>query len=385
MVVYQKSNSEAGMAMIIALVMVFISSIIASSYMSLVNSESKNSIWQKDRVQALFLAEAGVHKGLYYLNNAGSRPDSWLGENGQLLPTPLGISEDFDEVGSYTISLHDSNEASYGWLPSDSYLVESDGVIEHIDRDVERGVACIVSKSGGITVPAAVTIIDDADPEDEFLNFNSNSWTIDGRDIDGGPGVPGVLITNTADGLPGQFPGNRINRVTGEEENGFPTQGADAIVETDDPAFYMDLAAIVDALRGTWVDLSGSGTIADQTIFGAPDDFGVFYADLAQGGLYLSGQATGYGILILESYGELRISGRLDWNGIVLCSGDSYITLVGGGNKIHILGGLLVGNGSVDMRGTADIVYSSANVAKLNEALEGYRIRSWCEGWGNPL
>ncbi len=382
-------NSEAGIAVIIAMVMTFIGSIIASSYLSLVVYESRNSIWQKQRVQALFLAESGVQKGLYYLNNRDSRPLEWVDDNGRLLITPLQREEELADGQSYNISLHDSNEQGYAWLSSNSYLINSDATIERSIGDMNRGVACIVSIGDGIQVPAAVTIVDDADPgENEFNNFSSNQWIIDGSDFDGlEPGVPGILITNTGDGLPGQLPAGRLGRVTGEDENGFPTTGSNAIVETDD--VYIDLAGIADQFRDNWDEnLTGSGTIAGR-MFGSSDDFGVFYADLSQGDLHFSGNSSGYGLLLLENTGsttqEFKISGSFDWNGVIICYGNISTVLVGGGNKIHILGGLLIGDGTVDMRGTADIIYSSQNVAKLNELVSSYTIRSWCEGWGNPL
>ena len=378
-------NSEAGIAVIITMIMIFISSIIASSYLSLVLYESRNSVWQMQRVQALFVAEAGVQKGLYYLNNSDSRPSEWGDDNGQLLPAPLQKEEGLVDGRSYNISLHDSSEQGYEWLPSNSYLIESDGAIERSSGDVERSISCVVTGGTGPNVPAAVTIVDDPDGEDEINKFNGNAWTVDGRDIDGGPGVPGVLITNDEDGLHDQFPSNRINRITGEDEDGFPTQGEDAIVE--DPNIEIDLDAIIDSFRDDWEDISGSGTIAGHTTYGAPDDFVVVYADLDQGDIHFSGQATGYGVLIVENLGETRelfISGKLEWNGIVICADNSDVIQVGGGDGMHVIGGLFLENGIIDVRGNADIVYSSVNVGKVG-AMISYKIRSWCGGWGNPL
>ena len=378
-------NNEAGLALIIVTIMIFISSIIASSYMSFVVSESRNSVWQMQRVQALFVAEAGVQKGLYYLNNSDGRPSEWEDDGGQLLPAPLQKEEELVDGRRYNISLHDSNEQSYSWLPANSYLVESDATIPRSNGDVERSVSCVVIKGTGPEVPAAVTIVDNPDPEDEIDKFNGNAWIIDGRDIDGGPGMPGVLITNDGDGLYGQFPHNRINRITGVDEDGFPTQGEDAVIE--DPNIEIDLDAIIDSFRGDWEDISGSGTIAGHTTYGAPDDFVVVYADLDQGDIHFSGQATGYGVLIVENLGEsgeLFISGKLEWNGIVICSDNADVIQVGGGDGMHVIGGLFLENGIIDVRGHTDIVYSSVNVGKV-KAMINYKIRSWCEGWGNPL
>ena len=62
---YPRLDSESGMVVIVALIATIIGSILVSSYMTVVISESRNSIRQKQSAQSLLLAEAGLEKGLY--------------------------------------------------------------------------------------------------------------------------------------------------------------------------------------------------------------------------------------------------------------------------------------------------------------------------------
>ena len=95
---------------------------------------------------------------------------------------------------------------------------------------------------------------------------------------------------------------------------------------------------------------------------------------------------TGYGVLILEGDGEFEMAGNAEWNGIVVCAGDSNIRLKGGGaTPAHIYGALLVADGIVEMNGTADVVYSSSNVNDVNMRLLLYQVYAWCGDWGTPM
>ncbi len=53
-------SSESGMAIMVAVMVMLISSIAIASYLSTVIYESRHSVWQKHRVRALFMAEAGI-------------------------------------------------------------------------------------------------------------------------------------------------------------------------------------------------------------------------------------------------------------------------------------------------------------------------------------
>jgi hypothetical protein len=377
---YLKLDSESGMAMVVAVIATIIGTVLVGSYMTLVISESKNSVWQKQRSQASFLAEAGLEKGLYYLNNRFDDLNPWTDEHGEMLDTPPLLSEALAE-GRYEVELFD--QADEPWIPANTYLVRSLGVIDRENgNDIEQRASCLASRLDGLPIPASLGILDTVDPEDELLSFQSSAWTIDGSDMDGLGGLPGIAVANIGDDLASQL-GSRLDQVTGSDEWGNPSQGAAAISE--DLSLSTDLDSYVNYFRRIAIDVSGIGTIPDG-LLGTADDFEVLYADLSQGPIKLAGTSKGSGVLILEGDGEFTMAGGSEWNGVIICAGGSNIKLTGGGgNAAHIYGALLIADGTVEMKGTADIRYSSGRMSKVNMQLVLYQVHSWSGGWGVAL
>ena len=373
-------NDESGMVMVVAVMVTLIGSILAGSYMAVVLSEFKNSIWQKQRAQSLFLAEAGLEKGLYYLNNVNDTDNPWTDNEGQVLSTPLQYMSSLSD-GYYDIKLYD--QADMPSLPAQSYLIKSVGIIPQESKgDIERDVSCIVARLQGLPIPAALSILDDTDPEDELEKFQSNAWTIQGKDIDGSGGLPGIGVANTGDDLVSQL-GIRLDQVTGSDEWGNPSQGSDAILE--DPTLPKNLDAYLNYFRRIGIDISGMGSLP-ASLLGTGDDFQIIYADLSKGPIKIAGTDRGSGILLLEGNGEFEMAGGSVWSGVIICAGDSHISLKGGGAvPAHIDGALLISNGTVEMNGTADVRYSSGNLLKVNDQLLLYQVYAWCGGWGGSL
>gem|GEM_PF-2558059 len=379
---HPKLDSESGTVIVVALIATIIGSILAGSYMTVVLSESKNSIRQKQSAQSLFLAEAGIEKGLYYLNHPFESSNPWTGVYGEMLDDPPLLNEDLvPGKERYEVSLLDKTDEP--WLPENSYIIRSTGIIPRDNSDdIEHRVSCLAGKLKELPIPAALGILDDADPEDEVVKFQSNQWTIDGRDMDALGGVPGIAVANTGDDLPTQL-GSRLDQVTGSDEWGGYYEGADAILE--DLSLSTDLSAYVNYFRRMAIDISGIGTIPGGFL-GTDDEYQILYADLSKGPIKIAGTDRASGVLVLEGNGEFTMAGGSEWNGVIICAGDSNILLKGGGSTpAHIYGALLIADGIVEMNGTADIQYSSSNMSKVNLQLILYQVYSWCGGWGNPL
>ena len=388
---YTKLKDESGMALLIAVVVTMVGSLLVASYMSVSINESRNSVWQKHRVQSLFLAEAGIEKAIYYLNNPSERPSEWLDTNGKLLPTPLNLQEQLED-GFYSFSLHDPDELT--WLPERTYLIRSTGVIPRISGDnIERKVSCIVYKNDLlVSALAALCIFDGADLEDELINFNSSQWRVSGKDIDdatGKSGVMGIAVANTGDNLDLQLD-KRVDQVEGtdpndsESDGDYTLSGIDAILQ--DPGLPQDLSGYLGQFRTDlrMANISGLGNTEGH--LGTPDDCQILYADLTQGKIQHLGNRTGYGVLILEGPGEFEMQGNSEWYGLVLCISGANIDLRGGGNTAaHIYGCAMVEDCSVTMNGTSDIRYSSGALRNIEDQLIPYEVISWSEGWGNAL
>jgi hypothetical protein len=285
---YTKLKDESGMALLIAVVVTMLGSLLVASYMSVTINESRNSVWQKHRVQSLFLAEAGIEKAIYYLNNPSGRPTEWLDANSELLPTPLNLQEQLED-GFYSFSLHDRNELA--WLPEKAYLIRSTGIIPRVSGDnIERKVSCIVYKDDLlVSALAALCIFDGADPEDELIKFNSSQWRVSGKDIDDTTdqnGVMGIAVANTGDNLDLQL-GVRLDQVEGadpndaENDGDYTCSGVNAIMQ--DSGLPQDLSEYLKQFLSSpkMIDISGFGNT--EGYLGTPDDCQILYADLTQG------------------------------------------------------------------------------------------------------
>lgn len=388
---YTKLKDESGMALLITVLVTVVGSLLMASYMSVAINESRSSVWQKHRVQSLFLAEAGIEKAIYYLNNPSARPSEWLDTNSELLPTPLNLQEQLED-GLYSFSLHDRNEIS--WLPERTYLIRSTGVIPRISGDnIERKVSCIVYKDDLlVSALAALCIFDGADLEDELINFNSTQWRVSGKDIDDKTdqdGVMGIAVANTGDNVDVQLD-KRIDQVEGadpndsESDGDYTLTGIDAILQ--DPGLPQDLSEYLEQflLSPKMVDISGFGNT--EGYLGAPDDCQILYADLTKGKIQHLGGRSGYGVLILEGPGEFEMQGNSEWYGLVLCISGANIDLRGGGNTAaHIYGCAMVEDCSVTLNGTSDIRYSSGALKNIEDQLIPHQVIAWSEGWGNAL
>ena len=381
-----KLKDESGMVMIVIMAVTLVSTILTTSYMGLVIHESREATRQKHRVQSLFLAEAGLEKSLYYLNNIDDPENPWVDDEGQMLATPLEYEGNLAE-GCYEITLYDQNQLPS--LPDKGYLVESTGIIPRLSgKDIKRRVSCIVDNMDELPIPAALSILDDADVEIELDKFASNSWTIDGEDMDDwmGRGLYGIAVANTEDDVELQL-GARLDAVTGADDAGTDLVGIDAILE--DPDLPKNLDAYANYFEKIAIDVSspdGHLHTIPEDLLGTETEYQVLYADLSKGPLKLAGQNVGNGVLVLEGTGEFEMAGNSTWNGVIICASESNILLKGGGaTPAHIYGALLIADGTVEMNGTADIQYSSDNTSKINAQLLLYQVYSWCEGWGIPI
>ena len=58
----KRRDSESGIVLIVVMMATIVCTLLATSYMSIFIHESGNAVCQSQRVQSLFLAEAGVQR-----------------------------------------------------------------------------------------------------------------------------------------------------------------------------------------------------------------------------------------------------------------------------------------------------------------------------------
>ena len=96
-----------------------------------------------------------------------------------------------------------------------------------------------------------------------------------------------------------------------------------------------------------------------------------------KGDLRLTGAVSGNGVLVVD--GDLDVTGSLQWSGLVLCLRDAH--LQGGEAGISVVGAMLVQGsvaGRTEVGGDVSILYSSSVMRRIGE-LTGYEVSSWID------
>jgi hypothetical protein len=218
----------------------------------------------------------------------------------------------------------------------------------------------------GPTVPGSVYT-------EGTLDCKGTSFLIDGNDYDP---ATGTIVTGSTP-LPGVVPTQGVSAVDCNTPQGWNNIAGSGTVPSISPATVdIDLQAVFDIYEAM-ADISYNGTQMnpETSSWGTMDDYKIVCVN--GGDLHLSGTNGGAGILLVQ--GDIKVSGQFTWYGIVISLANVEFT--GGGAGIHIYGGVMTqGNisSSGSVSGNADILYSSATIAKLTE-FQTYRVCSWRE------
>ncbi len=125
------------------------------------------------------------------------------------------------------------------------------------------------------------------------------------------------------------------------------------------------IAMILEYLRGKKTQFIESG---NNQVFGSESDRrGIYFCD----GDFTGNNINGYGILAVS--GDLVTGGNITWKGLVFVGGNSVYN--GGGSK-QVYGATLV-NGDVVINGTVDFKYDCQVVKDIFDLHSRYKILSW--------
>ena len=418
---------ERGNALVIALLVLMLLSSMAAIFVAVTKTEKQISGNNLRDSQSLYVAEAGVAEALSRMSTPAS--PSYMGET-TTPPTPGwgryvvqsgtgstadpdysetqydGLdnngdgqidetSEAYPEVYSSQVSLE--NSLGYPWVKVRYRQIDVGGVPRVVlfgDHDnnlatrpimnVVRGHPVLIVTCNGRQNNATKTVeveavrlpgptVPGSIYTEGTLDCLGTSFLIDGNDYDP---VTGTIVTG-ATPLPGVVPTQGVGAVDCNTPQGWNNIAGDGAVPSIVPAAVdIDLDAVF-SIYEAMADISYNGTQMNPltTNWGTMDDYKIVCVN--NGELHLSGDNGGGGILLVE--GDIKISGQFTWYGIVICLGNVEFT--GGGSGIHIYGGVMTqGNisSSGSVSGNADILYSSATIAKLTE-FQTYRVCSWRE------
>lgn len=236
-----------------------------------------------------------------------------------------------------------------------------------------------------VSVPGALTL---DGTTDVVAAASSNSYDVNGHDQGGCGGsatsgsVPAVAVNDTADQttVKTAIASNRASNYTGSG-----SASPDVEVATMPPSLatlsgVQSLVSTVTAnatqtLTGPLTSLSNPGTSA------SPQNI------VVNGDLTLSGNTTGYGILLVT--GTYTASGTIGWNGLVLVIGKGIVIGTGGGSNQYngamivaqtmnpVTGAPLTSLGSPTYNwsgGGGNGVFYSSSCLQSNDYLADYRI-----------
>jgi type IV pilus assembly PilX-like protein len=420
-----RARSEAGNALVIALLVLMVLTSAGVAYIAVTKSEKQIAGNTMTASQAMYAAEAGIAEGLHRmafpaesLNYIGPSVAPYAGwgkyivmtSGASLLdPNRAALASDgldnngnglVDEAGEAypevpTKQTVNASALVYPWVRIE-YKTQGGQLVRFGDADknpltppiqnLQYGSPVLRITASGRRGNAAKTLEAEAvrfpiiSAEGPLwaggnMNFNGNAFLIDGHDhyaaspndtIPGAPPAPGVLTKNTTSDA--TLSVTQQDNVTGAGGNNSVTQSA----------FTYDFNQL-------WSQLS---QMADYTFTG-PLTFGSSAPSLGtlanpkviavNGNLAVNGTWTGAGILIVN--GNLAMGGGCQFKGIVVCTGD--LTMTGGGpaDVARIIGAVIYQGTLVNassFSGSGRIWYSSE---AINSALNvsRYTLAWWRE------
>jgi hypothetical protein len=224
-------------------------------------------------------------------------------------------------------------------------------------------------KVGSVSVPGTSAVY--VEPG-MALDLRGNAFRVSGTDTnpDGTPGsgaeVYGIATSvgdppgSNSTALRDQLSSGEYGQITGQGSD--PSIGESGNVEFDTVFNAFKASPNTKVVPGTYSSVAWGDHLTD--------DYRVTYGS---GDLHLSGTGHGAGVLLVD--GNLTISGSFTFVGLVIVRGDLRVT--GGGSAIHIYGSVMVGetltaidtDADLTVSGTADILYSSAALARTSQLL----------------
>ena len=428
-------NAEAGNAMVISLLVLFLLTSLGVSYVAVTKGDKQVAGNQLVSSQAFSNAEAGIAEVLNRMSNPNRPyPLEYIGQNPALGYTPgWGVyvitdpgnsgldpqynettadglnndpqidasvdemSEHYNELGSRQNSgMALSNKLDYPWVKVRYKLNGSNQVILFGDHDnnpttppqenLVRGVPKLIVTSAGrrgtgqkiVTVEAVkwpLPPVPGSVYTEGPMSFGGAAFYVDGHDHEYTAPWDTIAGAPPVSGISTTIDPNTIeSTLNGPQANNILGTGSSPSV---DPApVNLDLEAMADA----WTEeanivLNGNQANPNTSTWGTTSPMNLKIVRI-NGDLHVSGTAGGAGVLIID--GDMVLSGQFTWYGVVLVLGDVMVT--GGGATKQVVGGLMV-QGSMTgsaINGNIKTLYSSKMIAQLN-ALSRYEVASWID------
>ncbi len=360
-------RGEQGYVLVMALLVLAVLFIVASSFMSLTRGEDEIASSDRDMIKALNAAEAGVQQAIQSAKAAASI-SAVLQTSGS---APFANGESY----TFTIANDPAESATPTTDANNMILITSTGRTRNATRIIET--LAYIPKLPGF--PAAIYV-----PGAEGdSSFSGTSFIVDGHDTDPvtenptgaltklGVGAGSVAVRDTIynalssaertrpvfDGTPGDYGGQPSLAMDTTLSSDVVQTMANTYSQFALPGNTASLSAGGSmSVSGTHTYANGSGggpTASNNQGWGTRDSpavykfSGITMADYTANPavsvptLNISGNFEGAGILILDGV-YLNVSGDFRWEGLIIVTGPKIGFSMGGGGHQKVFGSVLV-------------------------------------------
>jgi Tfp pilus assembly protein PilX len=349
-----KPTNEHGSVIVIALVLLAISSMIGliSSRITRTDLTLANSYVQQK--QAFYAAEAGLNHAVAIVGTVSASPDdpSWTNMLTGTMPT--------GERYSVLIKHKVSSGSVIKWGDVDGNFVFEE-CSSCSGKPVERIVSTGFSRGGAQQSVAAEVYSEPlfADPP-AALYVGGTSFVNEGTgtDIEGEYGY----IVDTATCKEFADVVTTSTATSGREASDFTGRTGLRAVLLDDQRAY-PVAQVIDKLK----DQAEPVTATDNLVLGSSEDYGLYYSSAN----FNMNNLSGYGMLLIG--GNANIGGNISWHGLILTKGDARLVE---GLHQEVYGAFLAG-GSLEIDGSSEIYYDCREMNNIKNKFSKYSRRIW--------
>ena len=257
-------------------------------------------------------------------------------------------------------------------------------------RNASRTVRVLVNFNTVTDPPAAITLVDGANPTQLTAGFTGNAFQINGNDTAppdtvgacGSVGAPKYGVSTNSVGS------NNIiaEAVSSAQEDNLLGQGFIAGAKGVDPhGSYTNngtytrgqLAALANSLMAQATPISGSPNSGN---YGTATQPGIFKATSE---MKLNGNGKGYGILVVTE--PLEMLGNYKWEGLILVVGKGSYHVTGSDSIAY--GAVLVANTepngttSLEVAGNGGVYFSSRALCRIQNMMPTSSVIAWQQRW----
>jgi len=392
-----KKVGENGQALLVALIIALVLGLTCASLVLLTAANSTSSENGVRRAAALTLAEIGVERAKANIAKEIFQ-QQFAAQYHQATDSGEVHTPEAMLYGSYALRVTEN----HGGIEGD-YLVISHGTSGRTTRQIN-----VVLRRNPLTVPELMAAITLYNPNALGV-FKGVPPNVCGMDTDLPSGIPfGSVKASDCTPGSGEGPdavgigvhddesvteiitalGNNTDRVTGVSDNGTmedasvynvtvenPTGRIDTLSSEDVSDFAAAVEGVADFVYDShsWFNANGK-TVSDGN-FGTPEEPRiVVLRDPSNSNVHLAGNISGVGVLIVDS--DVEFTGTFNYAGLIIITnrGNATVSLEMMGTPL-VMGSIIAANPAdevssvLDLRGTADVFYSSQGLGYAQQAL----------------